>query len=432
MGRKPSYEELEQKVLSLEEQVSRGKQAEDDRRDLEIQLIQAQKMESLGTLAGGIAHDFNNILSPIIGYTEMMLADVPEDSVPRKYLSAILKATNRARDLVQQILAFSRPTEPERKPVMIQPMIEEALKLLRSCLPATIEIRQTIGDGFGMVEADPTQIHQMVMNLGTNAYHAMREKGGLLEVTLEETKIGPGDLIYPTMAIGSYLKLTVRDTGHGMERALLKRIFDPYYTTKKNGEGTGLGLSIVKGIVDNHGGTITVESEPDHGTVFHIYLPRIINAVSEHSAMPSSILPEGNEHILLVDDELPVLQMGKEMLENLGYDVTIRSSSPDAFITFRNHPNRFDIVITDMTMSMMTGDKLAEELLTIRPDIPIILCTGFNETISEDRAMLLGIREFIMKPMAMNQIANTLRKVLDEEGLVKPFKDKRTGASLTI
>ena len=414
MGSEPSYEELLQKIASLEMEVAKGKQAEDEKKDLEIQLVQAQKMESLGTLAGGIAHDFNNILSPVIGYTEMMLSDIPEASLHQKYLFSILKATNRARDLVQQILTFSRQTKPERKSLKIQTVIKEALKLLRSSLPATIEIRQTIGDGYGQVKADPTQIHQMIMNLGTNAYHAMREGGGVLEVVLDEIKIGQDNqAAYPTLAIGSYLHLKVRDTGHGIDSADTKRIFDPYFTTKKAGEGTGLGLSLVDGIVKDHSGYITVQSVVGKGTVFHIYFPRIVTATSVPVAESRSISPRGDEHILLVDDEPQLLQMEQQLLENLGYRVTPQSSGLEALKLFNEAPDRYDIVITDMTMPHLTGDKLSEKLIDIRPDIPVILCSGFSELNIKKEMLSPGVRAFIVKPVAMNQMATTLRSVLD-------------------
>ena len=416
MGRKLTYEELEQKIVLLEREVAKSKQIEDEKKNLEVQLIQAQKMESLGALAGGIAHDFNNILTPIVGYTEMMLQNKIEEGAVRKNLLAILEATSRARDLVKQILTFSRQSKPEKGPVILQPVIQEALKLLRSSLPSTIEIRQNIEDGFGQVNANPTQIHQMMMNLGINAYHAMRENGGVLEVTLKQKKIGIDNRsMYPTMAIGSYIQLVVSDTGHGIDSPTMKRIFDPYFTTKKMGEGTGLGLSIVHSIVKDHKGHITVQSESGKGTAFHIYLPRIIATAALPGTTPGRYLPMGCEHILLVDDEPSLLQMAKQMLEGLGYEVTAQSSSIDALEVFSKQPNRYDIVITDMTMPHMTGGILAQRMLSIKPDIPIILCSGFSETITEDEILRQNIRAFITKPVTMVQIASTIRSILDKE-----------------
>jgi len=431
VGKKPSYEELECKVAELEAQVSLGRQVEDEKRALEMQLIQSQKMESLGTLAGGIVHDFNNILAPIIGYTEMMLSEVPEASSQQQHLYTILEATDRARDLVQRILTFSHQTLPERKPVKIQPVVEEALKLLRSSLPATIEIRRTIEDGCGQVKADVTQIHQMVMNLGTNAFHAMREKGGVLEVTLEEVKISQDRQVDAfVMATGTYLHLAMKDTGHGIDGTIIDRIFEPYFTTKKMGEGTGLGLSLVHSIVKDHGGKITVRSEADTGTEFHIYLPRIITATTSSCVDTEHAVPGGEEHILLVDDEPQVIQMEQDMLEKLGYRVTPQADSRGALAAFRHTPGGFDMVITDLTMPHMTGDELSRALLDIRPDIPIILNTGFSEVFSEDQALSLGIRAYLTKPVGMNQIAVTIRDILDQAQV--PLSAPQLGASANL
>jgi len=416
MERKPTYEELEQRILVLENEVNKNKQLEEEKKNLEIQLIQAQKMESLGTLASGIAHDFNNILTPIIGYTEMMLRKAPSEGLSRKNLLAILEATNRAKDLVKQILTFGRQTKPEKNRLLLQPIIKEALKLLRSSIPSTISIRQDIEDGFGQVNANPTQIHQMIMNLGINAYHAMRGNGGVLKITLRQKKISTEDRSnYPTLAIGSYMELVIGDTGQGIDNRLVKRIFDPYFTTKKLGEGTGLGLSLVHSIVKDHNGHITVESEAGKGTTFHIFLPSIVATASRSEVKPNETLPGGCEHILLVDDEPLLLQMVKQMLEGLGYKVTIQSNSIDALKLLGNHPEQFDIVITDMTMPYMTGDKLAQRLLEIKPDIPVVLCSGFSETITENEILPRNIRAFLTKPLTMAQIASTIRGILDRE-----------------
>jgi CheY-like chemotaxis protein len=292
----------------------------------------------------------------------------------------------------------------------------EALRLLRSSMPATIEICQNIEDGSGQVSANPTQIHQMIMNLGINAYHAMREKGGVLEVTLRQKKIGAENRSkYPGMAIGSYMELIVSDTGHGIDRSLMKRIFDPYFTTKKIGNGTGLGLSLVHSIVKDHNGHITVESESGKGTAFHIFLPRIISTQLMPESASNGILPGGKEHILVVDDEPLLLQMMKQMLEGLGYTVTAQSNSIDALTKLGNHPEMYDIVITDMTMPHMTGNKLAQRLLEIKPEIPVVLCSGFSETITENEARPRNIRAFLTKPLTTAQIASTIRGILDRE-----------------
>lgn len=409
--------ELEERTRALEE-VNRHLQKEiiDHKRTEEL-FRQAQKMEAIGTLAGGIAHDFNNILFPILGYAQMTVDDVPLESLARRNLEGIIKAANRATELVRQILAFSHQGEHEQKHLKIQPIIKESLKLLRSTLPATIEIRQNIVSECGTVLADPIQIHQLMMNLCTNAYHAMRDNGGILEVILEEIILRPEDMsCCPDMPPSQYLKLTIGDTGHGIAENITERIFDPYFTTKKIGEGTGLGLSVVHGIVKTHNGHIAVYSDPGQGTTFHVYLPLLERKPEVSDEMPEEALPIGrNEKILLVDDELPIIHMMKQMLERLGYHVTEQSSSTQALKLFQCHPENFDLVITDMTMPHMTGIRLSEELMRIRADIPIILCTGFSETITADMIKTVGIREYVMKPILQHEMAGTVRRVLDEK-----------------
>ncbi len=385
-----------------------------EKKKLEAQLQQVQKMEAVGTLAGGIAHDFNNILFPIIGYAEMMLEDKPKNSFHRNCLNQVLLSANRARDLVKQILTFSRQREQERQPLKVQHIIQEVLKLTRSSLPSNIEIRQNIDNDCGMLMVDPSQIYQVAMNLITNAYHAMQETGGRLEVNLFEVALGPEDLNDPDMEPGLYVCLSVADTGIGMDKSVMDRIFDPYFTTKEKDKGTGLGLSVVHGIVKSYGGTIKVYSEPGKGSVFNIFLPKIDTATEKPEAVSIEPVPRGSERILLVDDEEKIVEMEKQMLTRLDYQVTARTSSIEALEAFRAQPDKFDVVIADLTMPNMTGDKLAGELINIRADIPIILCTGFSETITEEKAKALGIKEFVMKPMVMSQIANTIRNVLDQ------------------
>ena len=396
--------------------ISNHKRAEEEKKKLEVQLQQAQKMQAIGTLAGGIAHDFNNILFPIIGYTEMAIDGVPEEGVTRSNLREVLKAANRAKGLVQQILTFSRQSEQERKPLKIQSIIKETLKLLRASLPSTIEITQNVDKECRPIMADPTQIHQVLMNLCTNAYHAMREKGGVLGVTLMEVDIDSGDLtsdLDPNP--GPYLKLVVSDTGHGMERLVMERIFDPYFTTKGPAEGIGMGLAVVHGIVRNHGGYITVYSEPGKGTAFHVYLPRIESGAILSETVSTELAPKGKEHILIVDDEEQIVHMVRLLLESIGYHVTARTSSVEALEAFHTQPERFDLVITDQTMPNMTGTELAQKLMGIRSDIPIILFTGFSEVITEEKAKSIGIREYVMKPVVKTEIARTIRRVLDQE-----------------
>ena len=385
-----------------------------ERKRLEARLQQAQKMEAIGTLAGGIAHDFNNMLYPIVGYAEMIMDDVPGDSVARGNLRELLKAAERARGLVQQILTFSRQGEQERKPIRIQPIIEEALKLLRASIPSNIEIIREIVEECGAIEADPTQIHQVMMNLCTNAYHAMRDKGGELKVALGEGNIhgstGGFDL---NLNPGPHLILTVSDTGHGMEHELMEKIFDPYFSTKGPGEGTGMGLSVVHGIVRSYGGDIRVQSLLGKGTSFIIYLPRVGRCPGVAEAISIEPAQGGREHILLVDDEEQIVRMVKQMLERLGYEVTARTSSVEALEAFRVQPERFDLVITDQTMPNMTGAELARKLLRIRPNLGIILCTGFSELITEEKAKAIGIHGYVMKPVVRSEIAGAIRAVLD-------------------
>jgi len=371
-------------------------------------------MEAIGTLAGGIAHDFNNILTPIIIYSEMALYDLPEDNSLRYPLEQIIQASNRAKDLVKQILAFSRQDEQELRPMRVSTIVKEALRLLRASIPTTIEIRQTIPVEVGSILADPVQIHQILMNLCTNAAHAMRTRGGVLGITLEDVTLDPetsaslGDI-----KAGSYVRLMVSDTGHGMTSDVLERVFDPYFTTKKQGEGTGMGLAVVHGIVKRHRGAIAIRSEPDAGTVVQVYFPRI-DAPTSLTVEGRLPYPRGHEHILFVDDETSLVAMAKHMLERLGYRVTAQTSSREALESFSSQPESYDLVITDLTMPTMTGLDLSREILRVRSDVPIIMCTGFSELITAEDAKAIGIRELIVKPIHTRQIAETIRRLLDQ------------------
>ncbi len=387
------------------------KQVEEEKRRLEIRLNQAQKMEAIGTLAGGIAHDFNNILSAIIGYAELAMNDVSDPTKARNELQGVLKAGDRAKSLVKQILTFSRKAETKHTLIALQDIIVESIKMMRSILPSTIEIRQNLLN-YGLVMGDTTQINQVVMNLCTNAAHAMDETGGVLEVSLKRVTLQDvsRDLTLPP---GPYLNLSVSDTGHGMTPDIIERIFDPYYTTKELGRGTGLGLSVVHGIVNNHGGTIICKSAPGKGSTFNVYLPEIESEHKEEKLFEENPLPTGTERILFIDDEAALVEIAEKMLTNLGYKVVIRTSSTDALKLFQEDPSRFDLVITDMTMPGMTGDKLAQNIIAVRQDLPIILCTGYSEHISEVKAKGIGIKEFMMKPLEMSELAKTIRKVLD-------------------
>jgi PAS domain S-box-containing protein len=384
-----------------------------ERKWLESQLQQAHKMEAVGTLAGGIAHDFNNILGIIIGNAELAIDDVPEWNPARHNLEEVRKACIRARDVVRQILTFSRQASPQLKPVKITPIITESLNLIRSSIPSTIEIRQNISNERDTVNANPTQINQILLNLCANAAHAMEEKGGIIEVDLENVILHEESAIpSPELDPGVYVKLTVRDTGHGISPETLDRIFDPYFTTKAVGKGTGMGLAVAHASVKNHGGVITVASKIDEGTTFQVFFP-VYDIEVETDIETDEKLPKGNERILLVDDEEGMVETIRLLLERLGYAVTDRAGSVEALKEFRNNPKAYDLVVTDMTMPHMTGDQLAKEILGIRPDIPVILCTGFSERINNQVAKDMGIRELLIKPIMLGKLANTIRRVLD-------------------
>ncbi len=394
--------------MTIVQDITERKSMEEQKIRLEHQLRQSQKMEAIGTLAGGIAHDFNNILGAIIGFTELSMLELPPDRSVNDYLNRILMSSNRARDLVRQILVFSRKEQPECKPVEIGSVVRDCLKLLRPLLPSTVEIREHIRIKSGIIMADTTQIHQILMNLCTNASYAMREKGGLIHIELTDVDIS---VPYPAeLKSGPYVMLTVSDTGAGMEKNVMDRIFEPYFTTKKQGEGTGMGLSVVYGIIKNYGGHISVYSEPGQGTSFHIYLPRIGgNIVSEKSEQ----IKGGHERILFVDDEKELVNVYRIMLNKLGYDVTAMSDSEEALNLFRHEPDKFDLLITDYTMPKFTGTELASEIFKIKPDFPVILCSGFSETLNKEHAA--GIREFLMKPLNKKIVSLAIRKVLDKQ-----------------
>jgi len=390
------------------------KLAEEEKKRLEIQLQQAQKMEAIGALAGGIAHDFNNILSAIIGYTELAMLNEGAEHCTAELKEALI-AANRAKDLVKQILAFSRQTDEDRMPVRVALVAKEAVKFLRATIPATIEIKTRLDEKSGAVLANSVELHQIIMNLCTNAQHAIGEQAGILEVEVKNAEI---DLAQKNavidLEIGSYVKLSVRDTGYGMGADTIKRIFDPYFTTKEKGVGTGLGLAVVHGIVKKCGGAIRVESELGKGTTFHIYLPKADMTASIKAEQPKTI-EGGSERILFVDDEKMLVDIGQQALQRLGYDVVSRTSPIEALELFKAKPDFFDLVITDKTMPGITGDVLAKELMSIRPNLPVIICTGYSQTIDHERAKQIGIKAFVMKPILINEIAAAVRKVLDNE-----------------
>ena len=401
--------------IEIATDITDRKNTEREKLMLESQLRQAQQMEAIGTLAGGIAHDFNNILSPIIAYSEIAMMDLAPDNTIRQYLHHISKAAERARDLVKQILTFARKREKEKISLKISHIAEEAVRFLKSTIPSTIKIEYNCMTKHDTVIADPTQMNQIVMNLCTNAAYAMREKGGILGIALNDVYLGTGDTPrINDLAPGHYLRLSVKDTGSGISPKIMDKIFEPYFTTKGVGEGTGLGLAVVHGIVKDHSGDITIDSEVGKGTTFHVFMP-VVEVELPLETKTHNDIPGGNEHILLVDDEKEIVDMIRTMLEKLGYKITTQTSSVEALEVFRNDPEKYDLVITDMTMPGMTGKDLAQKLMDIRPEIPIILCTGFSDQIDEQSARDLGIELFIMKPIMISKIAQAIRDILDKE-----------------
>jgi PAS domain S-box-containing protein len=379
---------------------------------LESKFQAVQRIESLGILAGGIAHDFNNILASIIGYTELALDTAKKGTQQHEHLQEVLIASNRATDLVKQILTFSRQANQEQKPVQAKLIVKEVLKLLRASIPSTIAIEQNIQSN-ALLMGDATQIHQVVMNLCTNASHSMRDKGGVLTVNISDAELDSEFIsTHSDLSPGSYIMLTITDTGHGMPPEILEKIFDPFFTTKEKGEGTGMGLSVVHGIVHSHGGTIYAYSEPGKGSTFKVFFPAIESLLTSERKI-DMLIPTGTERILFIDDEPAIVNMGRQILESIGYEVVTRTSSIEALEYFKARPNNFDLVVTDMTMPKMTGEVLASELMKIKPNIPVILCTGFSARIDEKKAMSMGIRAFVSKPILKRDIAETIRKVLD-------------------
>jgi len=400
----------------LVQEIAERKRAEEQNRLLEIQLRQAQKMEAIGTLAGGIAHDFNNILSPIFGYTQMALGALPPDSPLRKHLSQVLKAASRARSLVQQILTFSRQSEQDRGVLELKPVVEEALKLLGASLPKNIEIRADLDRCRGEVLADATQMHQVVMNLCTNAYQAMK-KGGVLEVSLWDRVLGEEDALPLHLRSGTYVVLAVSDTGCGMNREVLERIYDPFFTTKPPGEGTGMGLAAVHGIVRSHHGRISATSQPGEGSRFEIYLPRASLPMESSCTVSASSLEKvagSGEHVLFAGDEATMATMVSGMLEKLGYRVTAVNDGSEALEMFNRSSNDFHLVLADQSISRMTGLELAREVLALRPAMPVVLCTGYSDALTREKAMELGVRATIGKPVVLDQVGLAVRLALDQ------------------
>ncbi|MDA1000159.1 MAG: PAS domain S-box protein [bacterium] len=390
--------------------LSEQKKMEAQRERLEAQLHQAQRLETIGTLSSGIAHDFNNILASILGHAELALQEISDNPVAREDIGRVIESAERARDLIQQILTFSRQAATDRSSIPLQYIVHEALNLLRASLPSTVEIHEYINGNCRTVYADATQIHQVVMNLAVNAGHAMRENAGRLEVHLEPFEAtAAAAQQYANLREGNYVRLTVSDTGHGMGQKTIDRLFEPFFTTKEVGEGTGLGLSVVHGIVMSHGGEITVYSEPGKGSTFNVYFP-LSHEEAPASKPHSEIAPAGSERILLVEDEEEVAGVAKRMLENLGYRVSVKHNGADALEAFRAAPESFDLLVTDETMPRMTGSRLAAEIAHMRPDFPVILTTGFSSLDQIANEELPNIREIVMKPFAPRELGAAIRR----------------------
>jgi PAS domain S-box-containing protein len=412
-----AHQELEKKVeeRTMELKLSYGKLEHEiaEREKAEAALRQSHKMEAIGTLAGGIAHDFNNILAAVLGYADMAMDDIPARSPAKYQIEQVLKAGNRAKDLVKHILSFSRKENHILIPVDVLHIAKESLKFLRATIPTTIDIKEHFDIENRTILADETQIHQVIVNLCTNAAQAMDVDGGILEVTLSDHIFSENDVKEePDLQPGEYVHLCVRDNGTGIDPKYLDKIFDPYFTTKEVGKGSGMGLAVVIGIVKSHGGVIRVNSKLGEGTSFNVYLPKVEEQI--HEEIDETIpLPHGSEKILVVDDDASIVDMTQQRLERLGYNVTAKTSSKEALTLFRAKPDAFDLVISDQTMPGLTGEQLAKELLAIRPDIPIIICTGYSSKMDAEKANFVGVSAFIMKPVDKRELAITMRKVLD-------------------
>ncbi len=415
----PTRNEGKRAALVMVRDITELKRMEAKKEELEKTLQQTQRMEAIGTLAGGIAHEFNNILWIISANAEYSLEILEEGSGVRKNLKRIQNACERASSLVGQILSFSRRRQHRPKPLDMRAIVKETLKFMRASVPKTIDIVTEIAPDLGMVMADPTQLHQVITNLCTNAVYAMREAGGVLEVSLKNVTPENAIMFSSGLARGRYVRLRVKDTGRGMEPAVMKRVFEPFFTEKQVGEGAGLGLSVVYGIIESCSGTVTVNSEPGKGSVFDVFLPIIEDESEKKSRV--TYAPRGKERILFVDDEPEIADSAGEVLVGLGYRVDIKTQPLEALALFERQPESFALVITDMSMPRMSGESLAREILRVRSDIPIIISTGYGELVDDGRLREIGIRGIITKPATISTLAQTIRKVLDEQHPPGPF-----------
>jgi nitrogen-specific signal transduction histidine kinase/CheY-like chemotaxis protein len=383
-----------------------------ERKRLETELRQAQTMHAIGTLAGGIAHEFNNILMAILGYTSLVLDDVRQGSIAWSNARQVLKAGERARDLVQQILAFSHQVKGEHMPRKLHLLVQEALGLIRRTLPTTILLQPDVEKDVGTVLTSITEVHQLMLNLCANAVHAMQEAGGTLDIRLDTAEVQePLTSQHPVLRPGSYAWLSIRDTGHGMPPDVIEHIFEPFFTTKGVGEGTGMGLAVVHGIVTHHGGAVTVHSTPGQGTTFDIYLPRVAEAATPLAALPEPIVP-GKGRVLYVDDDISLAQLGHAMLTPLGYEVVACTSGYEALQIFLQTPQSFDLVITNQAIPHLPGETFVGALRRIRPDIPIIVCAGYGSSIDADKARAQGIAAFLVKPLSIDTLVPTIQRLL--------------------
>jgi len=409
--------ELSEANKQLQKEIIVRKQEQEEKHELELMLQQSQKMESIGTLAGGIAHDFNNILSSVLGFTELALDAVEKRTPIEDDLQEVYAAGLRAKDLVQQILTFARQSDEELKPVQVGSIIKEVLKFIRSSLPTTIDIKQNL-ESDSLIMGNSTQIHRIMMNLCTNAAQAMENGGGTLEITIKDITIDRATMREKShLKRGHYIEINVSDTGKGIDSKIFDKIFEPYFTTKELDKGTGMGLATVHGIVETYDGKIFVESTLGRGTIFTIYLP-VAGQSKARQQYKVEELPTGQERILFVDDEPQIVKIASRILGQLGYSVTTKTNSVEALELFRSKLNDFDLVISDVTMPKMTGDQLTQKMIQIRPDIPVILCTGYSKIFSEEKASEIGIKAFVYKPIVKEDLAKTVRKVLDDTNII--------------